>query len=85
MAIVLTRVTDDYEVQRQWRGAICTGIAMVPVRRAVAVMWSHSESAERMAQARAYAPSEGYTVRVLANTRDVLDNARALALGDCTE
>ena len=80
MSIVLTRVDKDHAPQRQWCGAICTGIELVPVRRAVAVVWSHSESAARMAQARAYAPREGYTVRVLANTRDLLDKARALAL-----
>ena len=80
MSIVLTRVDKDHAPQRQWCGAICTGIELVPVRRPVALVWSHCESARRLAGAQDFAAREVYTVRVLANTRDLLDKARALAL-----
>lgn len=79
MSIILTRVEDDHEPQARRCGSIVQGYDMVPVRRAVALVWSHSESATRMAQARAHAAEEGYTVRVM-NGRDLLDRARAAAL-----
>jgi len=81
MSIVLTRIEDDHEPQEVRCGSIVQGIDMVPVRVARALVWSHTESARRMAQAREFAAKEGYRVRVMGG-RDMLERARALALDE---